>query len=464
MLYQSTRGKAKELEFAEVLLTGLAQDGGLYVPHFYPKFSATEIAEMQNLEYQDLAYKIISPYIGTSLDLNDFKNMLSKAYKGFKHEAIAPLKQISANHFLLELFHGPTLAFKDIALQLFGHLLDHLLKARNEKAIIVGATSGDTGSAAIYGCMNCENVKIFIIHPKGKTSDIQRKQMTTINRDNVFNLALDGNFDDGQEIVKTLFKEKDFLPEKTHLIAVNSINWARISAQIVYYFYAALRLGAPYKKLSFSVPTGNFGDIFAGYLAKQMGLPIEKLIIATNENDILTRFIKNNSYKREEIRSTLSPSMDIQVSSNFERLLFDYHQKDGKKMSDIMDSFYQEKSMSVDEKILKDICQVFSSERCDDIETVKIMQDIHQKTGEIIDPHTATAIKASNIYLKENNDACVVSLATAHPAKFPKALEQAGLELDKMPEQLDGIFAKEEKYDTIKKSSDLVKQYILNNI
>lgn len=464
MLYKSTRGKADKLNFGDVLLTGLAKDGGLYVPETYPSFTHDEIKEMHGLKYPDLAYKIISRFTGDSIPASKLQTMINKAYSNFDHKAIAPLKQLGHNHFLLELFHGPTLAFKDIALQLFGNLLEHFLEERNEKAVIVGATSGDTGSAAIYGCMKCRNTKIFIIHPKGKTSEIQRKQMTSVQSENVYNLALEGNFDDGQEIVKALFCEKDFLPEKTHLIAVNSINWARISAQIVYYFYSALNLGAPERKLSFVVPTGNFGDIFAGYLAKKMGLPINKLVIATNENDILSRFIKTNSYQREEIKSTLSPSMDIQVSSNFERLLFDYHDRDGDKISDLMDNFHNTNNLSVEPATLDRIKETFGSENCSDKETLETMQSTFKETGMVIDPHTATAIKAKQKHFKDDLDETVISLSTAHPAKFPDALDQAGLTLPHFPKQLDGVLDGEERYVTIEKSSDQVKQYILNNI
>ena len=325
MKYISTRGQAPALNFEHVLLTGLAADGGLYVPQSLPTFSAAEIASMAELDYPQLAEKIITPFVGDCIPQADLKNILEETYAEFRHDAVAPLVQIDNNQWVLELFHGPTLAFKDFALQLLGRLLDYVLERKHQKVVIMGATSGDTGSAAIEGCKRCKNIDIFILHPHGRVSDVQRKQMTTVVGDNIHNLAIGGNFDDCQAMVKASFNDRSFLAEDRSLVAVNSINWARIMAQIVYYFYAAVALGGPARKIAFSVPTGNFGDIFAGYLASQMGLPVERLIIATNRNDVLHRVMTQGSYGRQPLAHSLSPSMDITVSSNFERLLFDLY-------------------------------------------------------------------------------------------------------------------------------------------
>ena len=339
MKYISTRGLAPALSFEEVVLTGLAPDGGLYVPETLPTFSQEEIASWAGLSYQDMAFKIMQPFVAGALSDEEFKQLIAEAYSTFRHAAIAPLVQTGHNEWILELFQGPTLAFKDFALQFLGHLLDHLLKKRNQKVVVMGATSGDTGSAAIEGCRRCDNIDIFILHPYQRVSNVQRRQMTTVIAPNVHNIALEGNFDDCQNMVKASFGDQSFLPEGRQLVAVNSINWARIMAQIVYYFYAGLALGAPARPISFSVPTGNFGDIFAGYLAKRMGLPIEQLVIATNSNDILHRCLSSNDHSKNQLEHTLSPSMDIMVSSNFERMLFDLYERDGSQIQQLMDEF-----------------------------------------------------------------------------------------------------------------------------
>ncbi len=340
--YISTRGAAPELSFDEAVLAGLAVDGGLYVPSEIPTLSTSEIASMQTLTYPELAFMVMSRFTGESIAPEIFEGIVAESYKQFRHQAVAPLKQLDTHTHLLELFHGPTLAFKDFALQFLGRLLDHILEKRGQKVTVIGATSGDTGSAAIAGCQGRKNMDIFILHPKGRVSEVQRRQMTTVLDRNVHNIALEGTFDDCQDIVKTLFTDAAFRT-RHHLTAVNSINWARILAQIVYYFYAALQLGAPGKTVSFSVPTGNFGDIYAGYIAKRMGLPIDQLIIATNRNDILARCVATGTYGIERVYPTLSPSMDIQVSSNFERLLFDLHGRDGVAMQKMMAQFRREK-------------------------------------------------------------------------------------------------------------------------
>ncbi len=361
MKFISTRLSAPNLSFEETILQGLATDGGLYVPEFLPKFSENDMSKMRKMTYEELFFEITKHFIGNEIPANIYKEIIKKSYKNFSHKAIAPLKQLSSNEFLLELFHGPTLAFKDFALQFLGNLLDYFLTKNNQQIVIVGATSGDTGSAAIQGCMASKNAQIFILHPHNRVSEVQRRQMTTVLSDNVFNIALKGNFDDCQSFVKKMFANQDFLNGKK-MVAVNSINFARIMAQIVYYFYAALRLGNNEKNpISFIVPTGNFGDIYAGFLAKRMGLNINKLVVATNANDILVRFLNSNDYSRSELIETISPSMNIQVSSNFERLLFDAHkeEKSEEKLAELMKEFEQTSSLKVGDKILQNIQRDF---------------------------------------------------------------------------------------------------------
>ena len=472
MKYISTRQNADVLGFKEILLQGLATDGGLYVPEFLPRFSSAQIREMAKLNYPDLAYKIIHPFIGGEIADVDLKNIINKSYQNFSHSAIAPLKQISHNQYLLELFHGPTLAFKDFALQLLGNLLDHFLKKSNQKIVIIGATSGDTGSAAIMGCKACEAAEIFILHPFNRVSDVQRKQMTSVLDHNVHNIALKGNFDDCQSFVKKMFmlqsSGQDFLKGKK-MVAVNSINWARIMAQIVYYFYAATRLGANEDSpVSFSVPTGNFGDIYAGFLAKKMGLPIKKLIIATNSNDILNRFIKHNDYSRKSLVDTLSPSMNIQVSSNFERLLFDAYKNVGnaKELAVLMKQFEQTGVLKVEPQILENIRKDFDSYVVDDQTTCESITQLYKETGETIDPHTITGIVAAREYIKNKDyeKEPIIILATAHPAKFPEAIEKSGLKPAELPHFLANLMSKKEKMVILENNLDDVKEFISQRI
>ncbi|MBT4989782.1 MAG: threonine synthase [Rickettsiales bacterium] len=464
MKFVSTRGKAKPLSFCDAMLAGLASDGGLYVPVSYPIFDAIDIAEMSKLTFPELAHKILSRFIGTEISSSELEKIIYDTYNNsnFTDKSIAPLRQIDSNHFVLELFHGPTLAFKDFALQLFGRILDLVLTKRDEKAVIVGATSGDTGSAAIAGCSPCKNAKVFILHPHNQISEVQRKQMTTFEGDNIHNLAVEGTFDDCQEAVKTLFMNKEFLPEKTHLIAVNSINCARILAQIIYYFYAGTKLGSPYRKISFSVPTGNFGDIFAGYLAKKMGLPIDQLIIATNNNDILHRFMTENKYHRDELQESISPSMNIQVASNFERLLFDTHDRDAETIDSLMTQFKETKKLSVHEDVLNRIKTHFSSCKVNDANTLKVMSEVWQSNNYAVDPHTAIAIHASNQYIKQSNNP-IVSLATAHPAKFGDACKTAGIDFTD-PSQLADLHDKKERFEVISNEFEDIAQYIKSHI
>lgn len=468
MKFISTRSEAKSLNFEEVVLQGLASDGGLYVPESLPKFSNKDIREFRKLNYSELFFEVTKYFVDGEIDDKIYKEIIDKSYKNFSHQAIAPTKQLDQNEFLLELFHGPTLAFKDFALQFLGNLLDYLLEKRNEKIVIIGATSGDTGSAAIRGCMISKNAQIFILHPNNRVSDVQRKQMTTIIEDNVFNIAINGNFDDCQSMVKAMFKAEsngdEFLKGKK-MVAVNSINFARIMAQIAYYFYCGCRLGCDENnKISFSVPSGNFGDIYAGFLAKRMGLNVGKLIVATNSNDILDRFIKNNDYSKETMIETITPSMNIQVSSNFERMLFDYHNlhKVGGDVNALMAEFERSGSLQVDAKILQDIQQDFLSGKSNDEKTKESIQHYFDKTSEILDPHTAigTIVAKDYINSKDYEGELVVTLATAHPAKFPDAVKSA-INIDpKLPNFLSDLFEKEEKYQILDNEFDVVKNYI----
>jgi|TARA_Y100000389_G_C17470982_1_gene530824 threonine synthase len=471
MKFISTRKNSAALSFKDTVMQGLAPDGGLYVPEFLPEFSSHEIAKMSNMNYQEIFIKVTRHFVKDEIGDQEYLDIVAKSYANFSHKAIAPLKQIDSNHFLLELFHGPTLAFKDFALQYLGNLLDYFLKKNNKKIAIIGATSGDTGSAAISGCMKCSNAKIFILHPHKKISDVQRKQMTTIIANNVFNIAIEGNFDDGQKMVKKMFAYEasgsDFLKDRK-MVAINSINFARLMAQIAYYFYSFTRISDVNSKVTFCVPTGNFGDIYAGYMAKRMGLNINKLIIATNSNDILHRFLKNNDYTRHKMISTLSPSMNIQVSSNFERLLYDYHKKHNKcdEMKKLMEDFEVNGSLKIAEFILEDIQKDFLSYKIDDNDTKKEMKTQYQNIGEIIDPHSAIGTLASSRYIASDqySNEKVITLATAHPAKFPESVTKAGLKNAALPESLMDLMTKKEKYEVLKNDLDIVKNFISSKL
>ncbi len=456
--YISTRGAAPKLGFEEAVLAGLAPDGGLYVPETLPKFSASDIASFASLSYKQLAARILSPFTEGALTQAELAGLLDTAYAHFRDPTIAPLTKTAPNRYILELFHGPTLAFKDFALQFLGPLLDHILKKRGQSATIVGATSGDTGSAAIAGCRGRTNLRIFILHPYGRVSEVQRRQMTTVPDANVHNIALKGTFDDCQDIVKALFNDAAFR-EEHRLAAVNSINWARILAQVVYYFYAACKLGSPKQAVSFSVPTGNFGDIYAGYIAKRMGLPVERLIIATNRNDILTRCLETGSYSKREVEPTMSPSMDIQVSSNFERLLFDLFGRDGTKLARLMADFRECGSFTLDESQLYRLRNDFSACAAGEGDTAEAMDRVYNETGLLIDPHTAVGMYAAAT-LKHKPGVKVVTLATAHPAKFPDAVEKATGVHPGLPAHLADLFGRKERYEVLENSVEAVKNYI----
>jgi len=463
MHYISTRGKAPALGFEDVLLTGLASDGGLYVPAALPRYSADEIAAWRGLSYPELALRIIEPFVGGAVPAGDLKAIIDASYAGFRHEAVAPLVQLGHNEWVLELFHGPTLAFKDFALQLLGRLFDYVLQRRRQRVVIMGATSGDTGSAAIEGCRHCELVDIFILHPHERVSEVQRRQMTTVPGSNIHNIALQGNFDDCQALVKRSFADQRFLPAGRQLVAVNSINWARIMAQIVYYFYAALALGAPQRPVSFSVPTGNFGDIYAGWLAKGMGLPIDQLIIATNRNDILHRFMAGNAYERRQLEHTLSPSMDIMISSNFERALFDLYGRDGAAIAGLMERFNRG-PVAVPAAVFEAAREVFDSHAVDDAATVETIRQVFEASEYLLDPHSAIGLQAAR-QCRRDRAVPMITLATAHPAKFPEAVLRAGQAREPaLPHYLADLYQREERYQVLPDDLAAVQAFIARHV
>ncbi len=463
MKYISTRGRAPALGFEEVLLTGLASDGGLYVPESLPEYSAAEIASWASLDYAQLAYRIIQPFVADAIDAADLRAIISDSYAQFRHDAVAPLVQLGHNEWVLELFHGPTLAFKDFALQLLGRLFDYILERRQQHVVIMGATSGDTGSAAIEGCRHCKHVDIFILHPHGRVSEVQRRQMTTVAGANIHNLAVKGNFDDCQALVKRSFADQSFLPDGLQLVAVNSINWARIMAQIVYYFSSALSLGAPHRAVSFSVPTGNFGDIYAGWLARNMGLPIEQLVIATNRNDILHRFMCQNRYEKHELIHSLSPSMDIMISSNFERALFDLYQRDGSAVAELMERFNHQ-TVAVPDAVFQRARAVFDSFAVDDQRTLEVIRQVYESNEYLLDPHSAIGVEAAR-RCRRNSSTPMVTLATAHPAKFPDAVIQAGqAEEPTLPHHMSDLYQRAERYEVLDGKLETVQAFIANNI
>ena len=442
MKYHSTRGAAPVLEFDEVLLTGLARDGGLYLPESWPHFSAEEIRGLAGLGYPALARRIIQPFVGSALSEAELTALLEDAYAGFGHAAVAPLKQLDRRTWMMELFHGPTLAFKDYALQVVGRLFDHVLARRDRRVTIVGATSGDTGSAAIEACRDRARVRIFILHPKGRVSEVQRRQMTTVAAANVHNIAIEGSFDDCQDLVKAMFNDTAFRDEMS-LSAVNSINWARIMAQIVYYFAAAVALGAPDRRVAFAVPTGNFGNVYAGYAARQMGLPIARLIVGSNRNDILPRFLASGTMVMQPVEPSLSPSMDIQVSSNFERLLFDILERDGAAVAETLKRFRSTGQFDLGNQRGAEALGLFEGVRLDDEETLAAMARLYRTTGELIDPHSAIGIAAAQSVARDPA-VPLVALATAHPAKFPDAVERACGLRPALPARLADLFERKE--------------------
>jgi len=458
MRYVSTRGSAPALDFEGATLAGLASDGGLYVPESWPEFSKQEIAAMRGLSYVDTAVAVMRPFVAGCLDDATLKRLCITAYGRFSHDAVTPVIQLDHQHWLMELFHGPTLAFKDVALQLLGQLFETFLAKRDAHLTIIGATSGDTGSAAIDGVAGRAKIDIFMLHPAGRVSDVQRRQMTTVFAPNVYNIAIDGSFDDAQAIVKALFNDRDFNGRFT-LSAVNSINWARLMAQVVYYFYTAVRLGAPDRPVAFSVPTGNFGDVFAGYVAQRMGLPVAKLIVATNVNDILHRALTTGDYSCGTVTATATPSMDIQVSSNFERLLFDLAGRDGKGLAKMMADFESTRAMSIPADMLAGSKNLFVSARIDADSMSDVMRWAYERTNQVLDPHTAIGLAAArNAGLPA--DVPVVTLATAHPAKFRDAVERATGVRPHLPARMGNLFEREERYDTLPATKEAIAAYV----
>ncbi|WP_116599672.1 threonine synthase [Primorskyibacter marinus] len=445
MKYISTRGSAPALTFEEAMLSGLARDGGLYVPESIPQMSAADIRALNGLPYEEIAFRVMRPFVGDTFSDETFADLIAKAYAGFGHNARAPLVQLAPNHFLLELFHGPTLAFKDFAMQLIGQLFEEALTRRGERVTIVGATSGDTGSAAIEAFRGLDAVDVFILFPHGRVSEVQRRQMTTPAESNVHALAMDGHFDDCQARLKDMFNDFDFRDE-VRLAGVNSINWARVLAQVVYYFSSAVSLGAPDRKISFTVPTGNFGDIFAGYIAKRMGLPIDRLVVATNQNDILHRCLTGGDYHTSEVRPSISPSMDIQVSSNFERALFDAYGRDGKAVAQLMDEL-KSGGFKVSQGALQALAENFDSGRVSEEETLATIKTAHASMGELLCPHSAVGVKVAEA--QRDPSTPMITLATAHPAKFPDAVEKASGMRPGLPERMADLYDRPERVTRI---------------
>ena len=458
MKYVSTRGGAPELEFEDALLTGLARDGGLYVPSVWPTITERTIRGFAGKSYTEVALEVMAPFVGEAIDEASFKAMIEEAYAGFGHKAVAPLSQLGPNDWLLELYHGPTLAFKDVAMQLLARLFDRALANRGARATIVGATSGDTGSAAIQAFRGRDATDIFILHPHGRVTDVQRRQMTTVSDANVHNIAVDGSFDDCQSLVKAMFNDHGFR-DAVSLAGVNSINWGRVMAQIVYYFTAAVALGAPNRPIAFAVPTGNFGDIFAGYVAGRMGLPMGPLVIATNVNNILARTLKTGRYEVGTVVPTLSPSMDIQVSSNFERLLFDLYNRDGAAVTRLMAGLAQSGAFEVDPARLEAARGTFDAATADDEETLATMARIFEETGTLIDPHTAVGV-ASVASSRRDPAMPMVVLSTAHPAKFPDAVVKATGKHPDLPPRLGDLMTREEKFTRLPNDLDQIQAFI----
>ncbi len=461
MDYVSTRGAAPMLGFADALLTGLARDGGLYVPLTVPRLPPDAIRALRGVPYPEAAARLMAPFVEKDFDHAEVKSLTAAAYSGFRHAATAPLTQVDDNLFALELFHGPTLAFKDFAMQWLGQAMNRVLRRTKARATIIGATSGDTGAAAIEAFADQSQVEVFILYPQGRVSDVQRRQMTTANRSNVHALAIQGSFDDCQRIVKDLFGDLAFR-DAMHLSGVNSINWARILAQIVYYFVAAAALGAPERPISFAVPTGNFGDVLAGYYAKRMGLPIERLIVATNENDILVRTLATGRYAPNAVKATQSPSMDIQVSSNFERLLFEASDREPRQVVAQMNALAKEGSFTIPPSALARIRGDFDAFRVDEPACAEEMGQIYRTSGMIIDPHSAVGVHAARKALAASPATPIVALATAHPAKFPDAVEAATGVRPPLPDHVSDLMERKEAIvvlpDNVRTVADYLRQ------
>ncbi|MFP4304304.1 MAG: threonine synthase [Rhodosalinus sp.] len=461
MHYVSTRGGAPALDFEATMLTGLARDGGLYVPAMVPQMSADEIAALGGLPYEEAAFRVMRPFVGDTFGEQELSDMIGRAYGAFRHDARAPLKQLAPNHFLLELFHGPTLAFKDFAMQLIGQLFQSALARQGRRACIVGATSGDTGSAAIEAFRGLDNVDVFILFPHGRVSEVQRRQMTTPEEANVHALAIEGHFDDAQARVKDMFNDHAFRDE-VGLAAVNSINWARVLAQAVYYFTAAVSLGAPHRAVSFTVPTGNFGDVFAGYIAKRMGLPIGRLVVATNQNDILHRCLTTGRYEVEGVSPSISPSMDIQVSSNFERALFDVYDRDGAAVAQLMEELKGQGGFTLSQGALDRLRETFASGRASEDQTRAAIARTLEATGELLCPHSAVGVHVAEQV--RDPHVPMVTLATAHPAKFPDAVAEATGRRPGLPPGMANLYERPERVTRVDNDLAAIENLIRERI
>ena len=458
MRYVSTRGAAPVLGFGDVLLAGLASDGGLYVPEHWPALAPDALANAAGATYTETAVEVMWPYVEGSLERDELARLVADSYAAFDDPEVTPLRDLGGGLWLLELFHGPTLAFKDVALQLVGRLFDHELRRRGERVTIVGATSGDTGSAAIAACRDRPAIEIFILHPAGRVSEVQRRQMTTVEAPNVHNIAIEGTFDDCQDLVKALFADTGFR-QRRHLAAVNSINWARVMAQIVYYVVAAGRLRSGSGPVAFAVPTGNFGNVFAGYGAMRMGTPVEQFVVASNRNDILTRFFTTGTLRIGEVQPTLSPSMDIQVSSNLERLLFELHQRDGAAVAELMARLRSEGGVALPAETMAVLGRSWTGVRLDDAETLAVIRETYEGQGVLVDPHTAVGLGAAR-RARRDPSVPMVALATAHPAKFPDAVEEATGVRPVLPAHLADLFERPERYTTLPADLEAVRAHI----
>ena len=462
MRYISTRGTAPTLEFEDVVLTGLARDGGLYIPQQWPPVAPEDIRTMDGADYATCAYRLMRPFIEDAcIDDTALRTLIGETYAVFDDPAVAPLRQLGGDTWLLELFHGPTLAFKDFALQFLGRMFEHILAKRDQHITIVGATSGDTGSAAIEACRGRDSLDIFMLHPAGRVSNVQRRQMTTVLAPNVHNIAISGTFDDCQDLVKGMFNDQAFR-DALNLSAVNSINWARVMAQIVYYFTAAAQLGAPDQPVSFVVPTGNFGNVFAGYAAHQMGLADAKLIVASNQNDILTRFFETGDMSIAPVRPSLSPSMDIQISSNFERLLFDLFDRDGAAVAAAIGKFRETGTLRDGAKLQAAAGAVFAGFRTPEAGTLAAIRETFATHGVLVDPHTAVGLGAARQTPYDGSQRIV--LATAHPAKFPDAVEQATGVCPELPAHLADLFDREERCEPLANDLSAVQSYVRDTV
>ena len=461
MLYKSTRGNSPEVPFSQVLLGGLAPDGGLYMPEKFPQFTKEEINSWSDLEFHQLASNILFPFVDGEIDKVTFSKLVEEAYETFDSDNVVELKEISGNRWVLELFHGPTLAFKDVAMQLLGSLLNHFAQERGEKIVVLGATSGDTGAAAISACSRHENVEVYILYPHGKVTDFQRKQMTTTQSENVFPMAIETDFDGCQDIVKQMFLDDDLKNKKVRFIAANSINWARCMTQSVYFFWTYLRLNQLQDELTFSIPSGNFGHAYAGWTAKEMGLPIKRLLIATNTNDVLHKAFSLNNYEKSEVIQTLAPSMDISVASNFERLLYNLYDNNSSMLAAAMSAF-PEQSISIPKDKQDLISNFFKSHKSDDEEILEQIGKTYDAIGYMLDPHTATGVKAGN-HLSPDDEPVVV-MGTAHPAKFSEAIEKAVVGYNsEIPIKLQEAFKQEEIFNLLPKDYSKIKDFILKN-